>query len=210
MKYLCLLLTLASLPIQAASFYEPDGMVKPAYLTPIRSDAESRDNLLVTSGGIATLEAFPSFEANWAIAVNEFTPEDDHSESPHQQVARQYAITATEAPKPRKEGAQLGRWERQISYELAVAIHRTWARMLLLTRYPAGVSRGLDGTTYRFSTFVRGMGVLEGEAWSPSEGLPAEMVALGEALRDFTVNRFGNEEALIARLQAFEMQLPTP
>jgi hypothetical protein len=82
--------------------------------------------------------------------------------------------------------------------------------MLLLTRYPTGVSRGLDGTIYRFSTFVRGMGDLEGETWSPDDGLPAEMVELGKSIRDFAVNQSSSEEEIIARLQAFEAQLPNP
>lgn len=213
MKYLCLLLTLASLPIQAASFYEPEGMVKPTYLTPARERTNAYAQLLATKGSIASLLAFPSFQADWAIAVDETIPDGIRSKYPHRnlvpQSERLYSITMTEASSS-KEGAPLSRWDRQISLELAIAIQRAWARMLLLTRYPAGVSRGLDGTTYRFSTFVRGMGDLEGETWSPDEGLPAEMVALGESLKDFTVKQIGTEEELIARLQAFEAKLPNP
>lgn len=214
MKYLFLLLALTALPIQAATFYEAEELVKPTYLSPVRSSSAADGTLLVTKGKIATLKVFPSFEASWAIAIDETIPEAARSKYPHWQLVplheRLYSITATVAPDEPKESSQTPRWERQISHELAVAIQRAWARMLLLTRYPAGVSRGLDGTLYRFSTFVRGMGVLEGETWSPDEGLPAEMAGLGKSIRDLAVNQSGSEEELIARLQAFEAQLPNP
>ena len=214
MKYLCLLLALCAPPAQATSLYEAEEFVAPNYLTPLRHGSDAGALLLVTEGELAQFLILSSFEPDRAIAVDEIIPKTVRKKYPHWQLVplheRQYIITATEAKGPLKEGVELSRIERQIGHELAVAIQRTWARMLLLTRYPTGSWRGLDGATYRFSTFVRGMGRLEGEIWSPDTGLPAEMVALGEALMEFTVHGVGTEEALVARLQAFEAQLPKP
>ena len=104
------------------------------------------------------------------------------------------------------------RIDRKISLGLAVAIQRVWAKALHLTRYPSGLSNGLDGTTYQFSVWVRGLGNLQGETWSPERGLPRDLVTIGSDLIDFVRKDARSEElteqALIKRLEKLESKLP--
>jgi len=69
--------------------------------------------------------------------------------------------------------------------DFAIAVQRAWAAMLLKTRYPARQYLGLDGWRTEFSVSVRGEGAVYGQLWSPSEGLPKELMDLGFALADY-------------------------
>lgn len=113
-----------------------------------------------------------------------------------------------DAKKVRK--VHVTRTDREISLVFAVAIQRAWGKMLLQTRYPSHASDGLDGVRYEFSVWIRGMGDLYGQTWSPETGLPAEMVSLGEALSAFATNPKSTEQNLIARLKAFEAKIQNP
>lgn len=73
----------------------------------------------------------------------------------------------------------------EIDVDLAIAVQRAWAAMLLKTRYPTGRYLGLDGWQTEFSVSVRGIGGVYGQLWSPSEGLPKELMDLGFALVDY-------------------------
>jgi len=105
---------------------------------------------------------------------------------------------------------QVARVDREISLELAVAIQRAWGKMLLQTRYPSHASGGVDGVCYEFSVWVRGMGDIYGQTWSPENGLPAEMVSLGESLIGLASDKKVPEQPLIAKLKAFEDRITNP
>ncbi|MCX6952668.1 MAG: hypothetical protein NTV51_10965 [Verrucomicrobia bacterium] len=74
----------------------------------------------------------------------------------------------------------------EIPPALAAVIYEVWANALLEVRYDRASNIGLDGTTYYFSTWVRGLGTLDGMIWMPGGDLPpAWMVEAGEYLAKF-------------------------
>lgn len=75
--------------------------------------------------------------------------------------------------------------ETPIDAHLATSIEKAWANVLLKTRYPQGPYLGLDGWQAEFSVFVRRMGTLYGQLWSPSEGLTKELMDVGFALSKY-------------------------
>lgn len=72
-----------------------------------------------------------------------------------------------------------------IDSELATAVQRAWATMLLKTRFPAGRYLGADGWQTEFSVWIRGLGGVYAQLWSPSEGLPKELMDIGFGLADY-------------------------
>lgn len=72
-----------------------------------------------------------------------------------------------------------------IDVDFATAVQRAWASLLLKTRYPTTKYLGLDGWQTEFSVSVRGTGPVYGQLWSPSEGLPKELMDVGFALADY-------------------------
>jgi hypothetical protein len=72
-----------------------------------------------------------------------------------------------------------------IDSDFAVTIQRAWATMLLKTRYPTNQYLGLGGSHTEFSVWVGGVGPIYGQIWSPSKGLPKELMDLGFALADY-------------------------
>lgn len=103
---------------------------------------------------------------------------------------------------------KIERYDKKISKELAVAIQRAWARVLHLTKVPAESHSGGGGISYQFSAFVKNLGDLHGEAWSPSDGITYELVNLGYLLIEFVLEDKITEETLITKLKAFELTVP--
>jgi hypothetical protein len=62
--------------------------------------------------------------------------------------------------------------EIEIPKEAAQLIYTIWSNSILNARYTRMLHGGLDGVRYNFSTFLRGIGQVSGEIWSPSENLP--------------------------------------
>lgn len=218
-----IVLLLISLPFlaQAESFFEAEYGEQPNHLTPLdyppgAYDQKVIDKLLITSGELGRFITRPSFEAETCVSVykNPDTTRITHSNE------SKYFITTTKASEsiwysmPQNNHTrtdspiEVTRTDREISQHLAISIQRVWGRMLQHTKYPAKVSLGLDGTTYQFSVWVKGIGNLHGETWTPDKGLPAEMVAIGKELAQFTENKATNEEQLIKRLKEFESKIP--
>lgn len=80
-------------------------------------------------------------------------------------------------------------------------IQAVWIATLLETRYPDSgqVQIGLDGVSFHFSVWLRGMGMLHGKIWSPEPmTTPGKLVALAHAMRNFA--RTGSQDTL-ARVQ---------
>jgi hypothetical protein len=65
-----------------------------------------------------------------------------------------------------------------------------WESMLMAVRYPEKPSLGLDGTTYHFSIWISGRGVLNGKVWSPApKTKTAALVDLVDALTEYATGR---------------------
>jgi hypothetical protein len=75
--------------------------------------------------------------------------------------------------------------EIPIDMQLATSIEKAWTNVLLKTRYPPGPYLGLDGWQVEFSVFVRRIGTLYGQLWSPSKGVTKELMDLGFALSKY-------------------------
>ncbi len=204
----------AAVPLEARSCSPPN------HLEPISQSLDAYDEvlqqrLLPLYGDYGTFLFRPSFEGEMGVAISgaNYT-----AGSPRE--ARSFRITVMRATKslwysmadkndPRTaKTVHIVRTDIAIDHDLAVAIQRAWATMLLRTRYPAGKYRGLDGFTAQFSVFVRGMGQLYGETWSPDRGLPKEFVDLGFAVAQYASAapsaRPELRTKLIKRLQSFE------
>lgn len=81
----------------------------------------------------------------------------------------------------------------EISEPLARTIYEIWTNALLEVRYSRRMTLGLDGTTYLFSTWIRGLGTLNGSIWSPDDDLPPLwMVKAGDYLAEYVRNEQRN------------------
>jgi len=89
------------------------------------------------------------------------------------------------SPKANDNATARSSLDVRIDAEFAIAIQRAWATMLLKTRFPVTRYRGADGWQTEFSVFVRGIGAVYGQLWSPSEGLTKEFMDIGFALAHF-------------------------
>lgn len=99
-----------------------------------------------------------------------------------------YLMQTSKTPKDRRDFKKRPRanTEIQIPESLANVIYQMWVNALLEVRYNRKEYRGLDGSVYAFSTFVRSLGWMHGEIWSPSgESPPAWMVEAGSKLAAF-------------------------
>lgn len=231
MKYALLLLILLTATGNAAGFYEVPFGRQPGHLTPIDYPPDDYDqriasHLFVTDGRLGRMVIRPSFSQESCLSVHEQTSPDIQKKHGGglsvSENKKRYFITVTRASdslydsmaennddkKVRK--VQVTRIDREINLELAVAIQRAWGKMLMQTRYPSRASGGVDGVCYVFSVWVRGMGDLYGQTWSPEKSLPAEMVSLGESLMDFASDKKTPEQPLIKKLKAFEDRIANP
>ncbi len=207
MKRIPLLLALLALPVLADEFYDVESGYReePNHLTPVDrefGDPRFAKLLFQTDGSLGRFLVIPSFTAPSCVSVREAFSGGKE---------KKYVITLTRASLEavnNDEKEKVDRTDREISMELAVAVQRVWGKMLHLTRHPAKIHRGLDGTTYQFSVYLNKLGTLHGETWSPKHGLPAEMVSLGEALAEFASDPEAEEKPLIERLRAFEKKIP--
>ena len=197
---LFLAICLLAYTVCATEFYEAEHGLPPNHLEPIgpqtsQYDRRLAENLCVTDGRFGQMVVRPSFGPEQCFSV-------------HAQIAKEaiekhggwwmvpdeektYWITLTIAEESlyhsmqgRNEAqtnstATITRIDKQISLPLALLIQRVWGATLHNTRYPAKAHLGLDGTTYQFSVWVRNLGYLYGETWSPEHGLPRKLVDAG-------------------------------
>lgn len=204
----------------------------PNHLTPVDYSPEgystkSIDKLLFLTDTIICIGRFvcrPSFNPDTCVSVHRQIPkslenrkndvDDPFGGESVPDNEWTYFITYTRASEKRASSTdgnkpiKVVRTDREISFELAVAIQRVWAKALCLTRHPANAIGMTDGTTYQFTAFVGGLGDISGETWSPRRGLPAELVSIGNALAEFVGKKDAKEKPLIERLKAFEAKIP--
>jgi hypothetical protein len=94
--------------------------------------------------------------------------------------------------------------EIEVPEAVAAAIYTIWANAILNARY-ARQGVGLDGTSYTFSTFLRGVGWLNAITWSPSEEMPPKWLAgAGEEVLAFARSKNGDSKRLLERLRAVQ------
>jgi hypothetical protein len=120
---------------------------------------------------VAEFSAYPSFtnHREWRIYRKE----------------QRFLLRSWEVPHSAKglKPAPIHLVEIEIPSEVAAVVYEIWANALLEARYTRGPVSGLDGTSYRFSTYLRAVGWLHGYTWSPDANLPPKwMVDTGELL----------------------------
>lgn len=221
-------MALLPLAASAAGFFEAEHGAQPNHLTPIDPpddyDRRIAEHLFLTSGRFGRFISRPSFGAETCVSVHaEISDEALKKHGGWWAVPddeKKYFITVTRASESlwysmaenndekKTKKVKVTRVDREISLELAVAIQRAWGRMLQQTKYPAKASMGVDGITYQFSVWVRGLGDLYGETWTPDGGLPAEIASLGNELNGYASTKEAKEQPLIERLKAFEAKIP--
>jgi len=222
--------------LHCQDFLEAEHGSQPNHLVPVSpdySDYRKRvaDHLLVTPAEHGLMIGWTSFSGEFAIAVYERDFKlvlEKHGELfvlvPVS--GKSFFITYTQAKESlwysmpenndqkKEKKVEVERRDLEISPRLAVAIQRAWGRTLIRTRYPEKAYRGLDGITYEFGVFVRFLGFLRGEIWTPDRGLPAKMAELGGRLRDFARSAKPitpeQEEKLIEDLSALEKLATKP
>lgn len=228
MKYAYFLLALLSASVQADEFFEAEYGEQPDHLTPLDHPSDEYDqriseHLFLTGGELGRFISRPSFGLESCVSVYEKISDELLKQPdalwPATSDKNKYFITVTQAAEnlwysmaqnnseKKTKHVEVTRIDREISLRLAVAIQRTWARMLHHTKYPAKASLGLDGTTFQLSVWVRGFGDLNGETWSPDKGLPAEIVSIGVDLANFARDKATSEEPLIQRLNKLEAEI---
>lgn len=228
-----MLILLAGASLSGAEFYEVmKGGKQPNHLVPVLplDDYDHRISklLFLADGRCGRMVVRPSFEPEYCLSVHAEITEDSvktHEEwemVPDEE--KVYVMTVTSASESiwdslsqsREEtndtDIEISRVDRRISRDLAVAIQRVWAKGLQLTRYPSAPQNGLDGTMYQFSVWVRGLGELRGETWSPQRGLTHDLVGVGLDLIAYVRQDSGDqqftEEELIKKLQKLESKIP--
>ncbi len=201
----------------ATSFYEAELGAQATHLEPIDYPPDAYDErvaraLFVTDAKIGRIVIRPSFDPELCISIH--SSDSSTSETP------EYFITLTAAEESlyytMEENndehettlVHIVREDRQISLQLATAIQRVLGKLLHNTRYPSEATMGLDGVTYQFSTWVRGLGTLFGQTWSPDDPLLQELLGICEELALFTQDNEIREEPLIRKLQAIETKIP--
>ncbi|MES2624661.1 MAG: hypothetical protein V4628_05255 [Pseudomonadota bacterium] len=97
--------------------------------------------------------------------------------------------------------APLKIFSQSIAPELCNQINEIWQTILLDTRYAVpnesdGISLGGDGTSYHFSTWVMGTGVLSGQTHSPAQTtLSGKLVELSHSMSSYARSGASNDLA---------------
>jgi hypothetical protein len=95
----------------------------------------------------------------------------------------------------------------EVSKELAATIYAIWASGIMDARYTR-YADGLDGTTYWFSTYLRGVGWPSARTWSPSADLPPKwLVDAGEAVLELGRSKRANEAPTADKLKLIRGRL---
>jgi hypothetical protein len=199
---LVLILLLGAVSTQVALAYEPDVTQQ---RTEDQGAAGPVDHLEPTGGWdipvyqpryyIAKFGAYPSFSPafEWCLLIEN-----------EKYMLRSWKL---ERVKGEDEPRRVEPLETQITQEMAAVVYTIWANGILDARY-SRQPLGLDGTTYQFSTFLRGVGWPGARTWSPSADLPPKwLVTAGTDV--LTYARAPNRDSgkLLTQLQATQKRL---
>lgn len=224
-KYILSFLMALTLHSNADVFFATEWGEPPDHLTPLDYPPDEYDRLIekqlfLTHGQLGRFIIRPSFAAESCVSVySDVSKEAEKKHGGWESVPdneQTYFITVTKASeslwyamqKKMTKKVKVTKVDREISLDLAAAIQRAWGRMLQHTKYPARASMGADGVTFQFSVWVRGLGHLHGQIWSPKGELTAEMASIGSSVAEFASNKDATEKPLIERLKALEAKIP--
>ena len=226
------LILAASVHASAADFYEVmHSKGEPKYLVPVdggwyEDEEQIAKYLFVTDGDFGRMVGKVSFEPEFCLSVHADIPKSSIEKHREQSLVpdeeKTYVMTLTLALESiwdsrasnngQTNEIKVSRIDRSISLDLAVAIQRVWGKALQLTRYASGSHGGYDGATYQFSVWVRGLGIMQGETWTPQRGLPRELVNMGNDLiafvRQDAKGKQMTEQELIKKLKKLESKIP--
>ena len=120
-----------------------------------------------------------------------------------------YALTSDFPEDPRSVAVEVS--SQPVPADQCERIRGAWTAVLLRTRYPDPdeARLGLDGVSFRFSVWQRGLGMLSGKTWSPErQTVPGKLVALSLAMRNYA--RSGDRdsyEPMVRALAEVELAL---
>lgn len=159
----------------------------PKYLVPVdpsdRAYEQAIEKLLDGRQGRGTMIYTESRNAEGDFVIS--TWGKDRSDRDVDQPLNNFLTLIKVSPGKPGEAIRKAEIEIPIDAQLATAIEKAWTAILLKTRYPEGPYLGLDGCRVEFSVFVRRMGPLYGQLWSPSKGLTKELMDVGLALSKY-------------------------
>ena len=178
-----------------SSVYEPDvSQQRLEY-----DEQDSQDRLVPTGSGIpqegplyylARFGRYPSFSEpfEWTLTLD----------------GEKYTLTSWSLKAPKKEDdrpAPEAVMTVELTQELAATIYTLWSNAILDASY-SRAGPGFDGTTYTFSTWLRGAGWPSAKTWSPTKNLPPKwMVEAGEEILAFGRAEKRDESKLLTKLQ---------
>lgn len=91
--------------------------------------------------------------------------------------------------------------QKKLSDRVAARLQLMWRSMLQRTRYQRSDTEVIDGTSYVFVSYERGIGWWSGQTHSPAEGTRAfVLVELGEALVEYVECEPEAEEEALSRM----------
>jgi hypothetical protein len=170
-------------PLPAAS----GATIHPEYLVPVnpnnRPYEHAIEKLLDGRQGRGTMIYTDSTYAGGDFVISAWGK--DRSDDAVDHPLNNFLTLIKVSPGKPSEAIREAEIEIPIDAQLAMSIEKAWAAVLLKTRYPEGPYLGLDGFQVEFSVFVRRMGTLYGQLWSPSKGLTKELMDVGFALSKY-------------------------
>jgi hypothetical protein len=183
-----LIFVVAASAIAADPVKLPGPTIEPKYLVPVdphaRQDEEAIEKLLGDRRGSGTMIYTDSTGSAFVVSVwGKDYANYDYEHALHNFVT--FIEVSLQGKGDFTRAVAKKEMEVAIDADLAIAVQRAWAAMLLKTRYPTSQYLGLDGWQTEFSVSVRGAGTVYGQLWSPSNGLPKELMDLGFALVDY-------------------------
>lgn len=176
------------------------------YLVPVsphgREFEAAVEKILGNRWGKGTMIYNASSVGDFAVSVWEKNSQDGN----HERSAKNF-LTFVELS-PGKNGPVAKRQiDIPIDSDFSTTVQRAFANVLLKSRYPRNEYMGADGWTVEFSVWITGLGGVYGQAWSPTKGLPKELMDIGFALAEYSKTpeneRLDRRSKLIQWLQAF-------
>ena len=159
----------------------------PKYLVPVnpndRAYEQAIEKLLDGRQGRGTMIYTESSYAEGDFVISAWGKDRSDRDADHP--VNNFLTLIKVSPGKPGEAMRKAEIEIPIDAQLATSIEKAWTTVLLKTRYPHGPYLGLDGWQCEFSVFVRRMGTLYGQLWSPSQGVTKELMDVGFALSKY-------------------------
>jgi hypothetical protein len=186
-KDIAILLTAFSLILLIPLSAPGEGTTHPKYLVPVnpndRAYEQAIEKLLDGRQGRGTMIYTESSYAEGDFVISAWGK--DRSDRDVDHPLNNFLTVIKVSPGRPGEAIREAEIEIPIDAQLATSIEKAWTAILLKTRYPESPYLGLDGWRVEFSVFVRRMGTLYGQLWSPSKGLTKELMDVGFALSKY-------------------------